>query len=103
MEERSMKRALTILLELVAFLVLFLGGSLLPEFKVLPKWSIAAGPNKIFVLDGLLLMLSLYVLLLLIAVMRKRIRFGWQNPTIALVLALIVGLLSKFGFQTIGG
>jgi len=98
-----MKRALLIVLELVAFMVLFLVGSLLPELKVLPLWSVAAGPEKIFVLDGLFLMLALYVLLLLIAAARKRIAAGWQNPTIAIVLALILGLLSKFGLKSIGG
>jgi hypothetical protein len=96
-----MKRALLIFLELVAFLAIFLAGSLLPELKVLPLWFVPAGPGKLFVLDGLLLMLALYLLLLLIAAARKRIALSWQNPTIALVLALILGLLARFGFKDV--
>jgi hypothetical protein len=98
-----MKRALFVVLELVVFLVVFLGGTLMAGFNGLPKWSVAAGADHIFVLDGLVFMLALYVLLLLIAAVRRRIATGWQAPTLALVLALVLGLLSKFGFQSIGG
>jgi uncharacterized membrane protein SirB2 len=97
-----MKRALLIAFELVLFLIVFFVGSLLPELKILPMISVPVGTEKIFVLDGLLLMFALYAVLALIAFARKR-PLGWQNPTIAFVLALILGLLSKFGFKTIGG
>jgi len=53
------------------------------------------------VYDGVLLMLALYLLILLIAAARKRIHFAWQNSTLALVLALILGLAMKFGFKSI--
>jgi len=95
-----MKRVLFVVLELVAFLVIFLVGSLLPEVKVLPMWSVPVG-KEIFVLDGLVLMLAFYALLLLIAAARRRIAIGWQNPTVAVVLALVLGLLAKFGFKSI--
>jgi hypothetical protein len=98
-----MKRVLFVVLELVAFLAIFFVGSLLPEFQVLPMWSVPVGTGKIFVLDGLLLMLAFYVLLLLIAAARRRIALGWQNPTVALVLALVLGLLAKFGFKGVAG
>jgi hypothetical protein len=62
---------------------------------------VPAGVGKIFVLDGLLLMLGLYVLLLLIAAARRRIAVGWQNPTVAVALALVLGLLMKFGFKDV--
>jgi uncharacterized membrane protein SirB2 len=97
-----MKRALLIALELVLFLLVFFVGSLLPELKILPMISVPAGTDRIFVLDGLLLMFALYVLLALIAFARKRAS-GWQNPTIAFILALVLGLLAKFGFKAIGG
>ncbi len=98
-----MKRALLVLLELVLFLVVFLGGTLMSGFMGLPKWSVAAGADHIFVLNGLVLMLVVYLILLLISAARKRITSGWQVPTIALALALVLGLLSRFGFQAIPG
>ncbi len=97
-----MKRALLIALELVLFLVVFFVGSLLPEVKILPMISVPVGTDRIFVVDGLLLMFALYVVLTLIGLARKRAS-GWQNPTIAFVLALVLGLLAKVGFKTIGG
>jgi len=96
-----MKRVLFVVLELVAFLAIFFVGSLLPELQVLPMWSVPVGTAKIFVLDGLVLMLAFYALLLLIAVARRRIALGWQNPTVAVVLALVLGLLAKFGFKSL--
>jgi hypothetical protein len=96
-----MKRALLVVVELVVFLLLFLVGSLLPEFHVLPLWSVAAGTGRIFVLDGVVLMLAFYALLLLVGLARKRLATAWMNPTVALVLALVLGLLAKFGFKSL--
>lgn len=96
-----MKRALSILLQFILFLLIFLVGSLLPGANILPTLSVSAGAGRIFVYDGLLLMLGLYLLILLLAAARKRIRLAWPNSTIALVLALFIGLLMKFGFRSI--
>ena len=46
-------------------------------------------------------MFALYVLILLIAAARKRIHSAWPNSTVALALALILGLAMKFGFKSI--
>jgi MFS superfamily sulfate permease-like transporter len=48
-----------------------------------------------------LIMLALYVLILLIASVRRRLPAALPNSTIALVLALILGLAMKFGFKSI--
>ena len=96
-----MKQAISVVLQLVLMLAVFLLGSLMPEFHVLPMWSIAAGPGRIFVLDGLVLMLLLYVLILLIAVARRRLISTAITSTLALVLALALGLAMKFGFKSI--
>jgi hypothetical protein len=96
------KKIVFIVLELMLFLVVFLLGSvILPGANVLPVLSVSAGAGRIFVYDGLLLMLALYALLLLIGLARRRIAVAWQNPTIALVLALLLGLVAKFGFTSI--
>lgn len=95
-----MKRVLSAVLQFVLYIVVFGVGSLLPAFNVLPNLSIPAGTNRIFVYDGLLLMLLVYILILLIGAARKRISVAWPNATMALVLALIVGLAMKFGFKS---
>jgi hypothetical protein len=96
-----MKRAVLVFLELIVFLVIFFVGSILPGITAMPMLSIPAGAGHIFVLDGLLLMLAFYVLLLLIGLARRRIAVSWQNPTIALILALVLGLIAKFGFRAV--
>jgi hypothetical protein len=89
-----MKRAVLVFLELIVFLVIFFVGSILPGITAMPMLSIPAGA-------GHLLMLAFYVLLLLIGLARRRIAVSWQNPTIALILALVLGLIAKFGFRAV--
>lgn len=96
-----MKRLLSVVLQFILFLVIFFVGSLLPGANMLPMLSVGVGSGRIFVLDGLLLMFALYVLILLIAAARKRIHIAWPNSTVALVLALILGLAWKFGFKSL--
>lgn len=96
-----MKRVFSILFQFLLYLVVFGIGSLLPGANVLPTWSIATGPGRVFVYDGLLLMLLVYVVILLIAAARKRLPLALPNASIALVLALFLGLLMKFGFKSV--
>jgi hypothetical protein len=95
-----MKRVLSVVLQFILYLFVFGVGSLLPAFNILPTLSIPVGTGRVFVYDGLLLMLLVYVLILLAAAARKRLPFAWPNATIAFVLALIVGLLMKFGLKS---
>ena len=96
-----MKRVLSVVLQFVLFLAVFLVGSLLPGANLLPMISVGAGAGRIFVLDGLFLMLGVYALILLIAAARKRLHTAWPNSTLALALAIILGLAMKFGFKSI--
>jgi hypothetical protein len=96
-----MKRVLSAVFQFILYLFVFGIGSLLPGANVLPTWSIPTGPGRVFVYDGLLLMLLVYVVILLIAAARKRINVAFPNATIALVLALILGLIMKFGFKSV--
>jgi hypothetical protein len=97
-----MKRILWGFLQFIVFLLVFLVGSLLPGMHILlPMWSVPAGDGRIFVYDGLLLMIALYVLILLVAAVRKRLAIAWPTSTVAFAVALILGLLAKFGFKTI--
>lgn len=95
-----MKRAIWVVLQLLLFLFIFLVGSLLPGARMLPMFSVGAGPGRIFVLDGLLLMFAVYLLILLIEAARHRIRGSWISSTLALALALALGLAMKFGFMS---
>ena len=96
-----MKRAVWFVLQTMLFLVVFLAGSLLPGAHLLPLLSVSAGPGRIFVLDGLLLMLCVYLILLGIQVARRRVRSSWPVPTLALLLSLLAGLAMKFGFMSV--
>jgi hypothetical protein len=96
-----MKSVLSIILQFILYLVIFGVGSLLPAFGILPTWSISTGPGRVFVYDGLILTFVVYVLILLIAAARKRIALSLPNASIALVLAILIGLLMKFGLKSI--
>jgi hypothetical protein len=96
-----MKRVLSAVLQFILYIVVFGVGSLLPAFNILPTLSIPVGTGRVFVYDGLLLMLVVYILILLIAAARKCIHLAWPNASLALVLALIVGLVMKFGFKSV--
>jgi hypothetical protein len=88
------------LLQFVLFLVLFAAGGILPLFGVpsfITKW---ANGTRGFQWDGVFLMLALFVLILLIEALRKRIRSAAQWTTLALALAAITGLVMKFGLMS---
>ena len=97
-----MKRAIAIILETILFLVVFLAGSLLVAVPAahLPFWTVGLHGNRYFVLDGIVFMAILYVLFLLIGAARHRARSAVVTSTVAVVLALVLGLAMKFGFAT---
>ncbi len=95
-----MKRVLSIVLQFILYLLAFAIGSFLPVFHLLPTLSFNIGAGRVFVYDGILLMLALYLLILLIAAARKKIHTALLNATLAFLLAMIVGLLLKFGFKS---
>jgi hypothetical protein len=92
-----MKRAISVVLQLILMLAVFLVGSILPGIHVLPMYSVVVGPGRIFVMDGLVMMFLLYLVILLIAAARKRIRITVVTSTLALAL----GLAMKFGFKSV--
>ncbi|WP_263378795.1 hypothetical protein [Granulicella paludicola] len=96
-----MKRILIIFFQFLLMLVVFLVGSFLPVFHILPLWSVTTSPSGLFVLDGVYLLIFLYILLLAIGAARRRFPRAAINSTIALVLALIIGLASKFPFRSL--
>lgn len=102
-----MKRVFAILGQFLLFLVVEAVGLVYHPFNIrttlstsLPGEPFAA---RSFVWDGLVLTLLVYVLVLVLALLRKR--FGSSAPwcTLALALALASGYLLKFGFLTVTG
>src|SRR5260370_37550067 len=95
-----MKNAVLTLLQFVLFFILFGVVSLFQPFHFEHVLIATPGVTRIFVADGLLLMFALYVLIVLIEVLRKRLRPSAPWTTIAVILAAVLGLMMKFGFLT---
>ena len=95
-----MKKAVLAILQFVLFFIVFGVGSLFPPFHFEHVLIATPGVTRIFVADGLLLMFVLYLLILLVEVMRKRVRIAAPWTTVAVVLAAVLGLMMKFGFLT---
>ena len=91
------KRAFSVTLQTLLLLAVFFAGSVvLPALNLLPMWRVALSPTRFFVLDGLVLLLAAYAALLLIALAARRLPSNWFLSTLALVLALALGLAMKF-------
>ncbi|HWZ00550.1 MAG TPA: hypothetical protein VNX17_05705 [Edaphobacter sp.] len=95
-----MKKAVLTILQFFLFLIIFGIGSLFPPFHFEHVLIATPGVTRIFVADGLLLMFALYVLIILVEVMRKRLRTAAPWTTLAVILATVLGLMMKFGFLT---
>ncbi|HSY68468.1 MAG TPA: hypothetical protein VK813_07490 [Edaphobacter sp.] len=95
-----MKNAVFTVLKLILFLFVFFIGSIFPPFHFEHILIATPGTTRIFIADGLLLMLALYVVLVIVEALRKRLRTAGPWTTLAFVLAIIFGLMMKFGFLT---
>jgi hypothetical protein len=95
-----MKNAVFTVFKLILFLFVFFIGSIFPPFHFEHILIATPGTTRIFIADGLLLMLALYVLLVIVEALRKRLRTAGPWTTLAFVLALVFGLMMKFGFLT---
>lgn len=94
-----MKRLLSTVLQFVMFLLVYAICSLFPPFHI--QRVLIATPNytRIFVMDGILIALALYIIIVLVeTLMKRRCQITWT--TIAFVLAAILGYAMKFGFIT---
>jgi Tfp pilus assembly protein PilN len=90
------KRFISVTLQMLLFLVAFGAGSFLPGVNALPMWRVQASATHFFVLDGVFLMLVLFVLILGIEAARRRLGHSAGLSVLALVLALALGLAMKF-------
>lgn len=95
-----MKIAFATILQFILFLIVFGAGSLFPPFHFEHILLVTPGSVRIFVADGLLMMFALYILILIVAILRKRLRASAPWSTLAVLLAAVLGLMMKFGFLT---
>jgi len=95
-----MKNVLATVLQLALFLIVFGAFSLFPPFHMQHVLSATPAGTRIFVADGLVLTLALYVVILFIEAARKRLATAAPSTSIAFVLAVVFGFLMKFGFLT---
>lgn len=96
-----MRKVFSILAQFLLLFLVFLGGTLLDPFHM--RWFLthpSPASTRYFVPDGLILMVLLYILILLIEVLMKRLRVLGTWTSLAFTLALVLGLLSKFGMAT---
>jgi hypothetical protein len=95
-----MKKAITTILQFFLFLIVFGAFSLFPPFHIEHVLGTTPTGTRVFIADGLLLAFALYLLIVLIEFLMKRLRVSAPLTTVAFVLAAILGLMMKFGFLT---
>lgn len=95
-----MKNVLSALLKFVLFLIVFAAGSFLPPFHIEHVLSVTTDGTRIFIWDGILLMTLLFVVVLLIEALRKRVATSGPWTAAAFVLAGVAGYAAKFGLLT---
>lgn len=94
-----MKKLLSTVLQFVMFLLVYAIFSLFPPFHVERVLIATPTYSRIFILDGILITLALYIVIVIIETLVKRLcQVTWT--TIAFVLAVILGYFMKFGFIT---
>jgi hypothetical protein len=96
-----MKKFLSTFLQFFLFLLTFAIGSFAHPFNL--RWGLTATTpmvTRYFVPDGLLLMIILFVLILIMETLMKRLRTFAPWTTLAFLLAAIVGFVMKLGFIT---
>lgn len=95
-----MKNTLAILLQFVLFLLVFGAFSLFPPFHIQHVIRASSANTRLFIADGLLITLALFLVILLIEAAAKRVVTYGRGTSLAFVLAVILGFLMKFGFLT---
>jgi hypothetical protein len=96
-----MKKVLFAALQFLLFLAVFLVGSFVPPFHMEHVLLATPGMTRIFIADGFVLMVALFVLILLVETLRKRIISYGPWTTAAFILATAVGFWMQLGFKTV--
>ena len=94
------KNVLFAILQFIVFVLIFLAGSLLPPFHLEHVIGVTPEGARIFIWDGALLMTVVFVIILMIEAVRKRIATAGLWTAGAFALAAAAGFAAKFGFLT---
>ena len=97
------KRASLVVLQTVLFLFLLTAGAFLPALPTFSSlyWQVQTAPGRVYVLDGLMLAVLVYVLIVAVEAARGRLRGSGGLTTLSLILALVLGLAMKIGFKSL--
>ena len=95
-----MKTIIATVLQFALFLFVFGVFSLFPPFQMQHVLSSTPAGTRMFIADGLVLTLVLYLVILFIEAAMKRLTTLAPTTSIAFVLAIVLGFLMKFGFLT---
>jgi hypothetical protein len=96
-----MKKAIFATLQFFLFLLVFLAGSFVPPFHLEHVLLATPGMTRIFIADGFVLMVALFLLILLVQLLRKRIILYGPWTAAAFILATAVGFWMQLGFKTV--
>src|SRR5580698_2896007 len=99
-----MRKAILTILKFILFLLAFAVGSFLPfphPWHYEHVVGVSSVGTRIFIGDGLHLMLLLYLVIVAIEIMRKRLRSSVPWTTLALLAAMGLGFMMKLGFKTV--
>ncbi len=91
-----MKKVLSLFLQSLLLLLCSIVGSFLRPFH-LQKVTVSSTVTHIFVWDGYLLMLIVYLLLLLIEQLTRRLRAAFPITTLALAIATALSVAMSLG------
>jgi hypothetical protein len=95
-----MKNIIATVLQFFLFLFVFGAFSLFPPLHMQHVLHTTPTGTRMFIADGLVLALALYIVILLIEAAMKRLNTSAPWTSLAFVLAVVFGFLMKFGFLT---
>jgi uncharacterized membrane protein AbrB (regulator of aidB expression) len=94
------KNAFLTLLQFVLFSVAYVAGAILPPFGVLPSHVSTWADGTMFEWDGVWMALAVFIVVILIEALRKRLRSAAPWTMLALALAAVVEFVVKLGLTT---
>jgi hypothetical protein len=95
-----MKNVFAAIAQFVLFLIVFAVFSFMPLFHLEHVVGTNGEGTRVFIWDGLLIAAVLFIVILGIEAIRRRIRASGIWTSAAFVLAVLLGLAFKLGFKT---
>jgi len=95
-----MKKAVFTFLKFLLFLFAYAAGSFFPPFHIEKELASDPGTLRVFIWDGVYIMLALYIIIIATEALRKRLAISAPWTTLALILAAAIGYAAKLGFAT---